>query len=88
MKMNEVYSKLSERTGLTKKDSENAIKELVKIVEEEVRAGGTVSILGFATFACKEVEERTYSNPKTKEGVIKPAHREMKVKVSSNLKDI
>ncbi|MFC0903839.1 HU family DNA-binding protein [Clostridium sp. MT-14] len=47
---NEVITKIAEKTGLTKKDSELALKGFIESVEEFVASGEKVQLVGFGTF--------------------------------------
>ena len=55
MNKTELVAAISEKTELTKKDSEKALKALIDVVAEELKKGEKVQLVGFGTF---EVSER------------------------------
>ncbi len=61
----ELVSALAERTGLKKTESERAIKGLVEIVEETLKEGERVQIVGFGSFEAPMRKPREGKNPKT-----------------------
>ena len=60
-------SAVSERTGMSKKDSEEALKAVLDIIAEEVGKGKKVSLPAFGTFSLKERSARKGRNPQTGE---------------------
>merc|ERR1719410_1125827 len=62
-------SKLSDKTGLKKKDSEGALAAVVDIIQEEVAAGKRINILGFGTFKLNYRAARKGRNPRTGEEI-------------------
>lgn len=60
---------VSERTGMTKKDSEVAIQAVLETVMEEVGAGKRVNLAGFGAFTLKDRAARKGRNPQTGEEI-------------------
>lgn len=75
MNKTELIQRVSEVSGLTKKDTEKVINSFVDVVQEALAKGDTVSILGFGTFLVRERPEREGRNPRTGEPITIPAAR-------------
>jgi DNA-binding protein HU-beta len=76
---NEVITKIAEKTGLTKKDSELALKGFIASVEEFVASGEKVQLVGFGTFEPRKraaQPERKGRNPHTNEEIMIAAQPE------------
>ena len=69
----ELVSTMSEKTGLTKKDSEAALKAFIETVQDTLANGEKVSLIGFGTFETRERAAREGRNPKTREVINIPA---------------
>lgn len=65
MKKTELIAEISEKTGLTKKDTEKALNAAVEVVSAALANGEKVSIAGFGTFEAKLRPARVVRNPKT-----------------------
>ncbi|MDV3426629.1 MAG: HU family DNA-binding protein [Bacillota bacterium] len=78
----ELVKRVAEKTGLTKKDLELALKGFVDLIEETVANGEKVQIIGFGIFEPRERaarSERKGRNPHTGEEIIIPAQPEKTV---------
>ena len=69
----ELITAMAEKSGLTKKDSENALKAFIESVEEALASGDKVQLIGFGTFETRERAAREGRNPRTKEVIQIPA---------------
>ena len=86
----ELITSMSEKSKLTKKDAELALKAFIESVEEALENGEKVQLVGFGTFETRERAAREGRNPITKETKIIPASivpvfkagKEFKVKVN------
>lgn len=58
---------VSEKTGLSKKGSEEALKAVLETLQEQVGAGKRVNLPGFGTFTLRERAARKGRNPRTGE---------------------
>lgn len=87
MNKKELCNVVSEKIGMTKKDTLEIIDAVFESITEELADGGDVSLSGFGKFISVEKEERECRNPKTGETVIVPAHNAVKFKASATLKD-
>lgn len=73
MNKSELVAKMSDKSGLTKKDAEMALKSFIESVEEALEGGEKVQLVGFGTFETRERAERQGRNPRTKEVITIPA---------------
>ena len=83
----ELVSAVAEKTGMSKKDSEKAVKAAFDTITEALAAGDKVQLVGFGAFEVKERGARIGRNPKTKEEIEIPASRVASFKVGKALKE-
>ena len=72
MNKSELITSMAEKSQLTKKDAELALKAFIDSVEEALEKGEKVQLVGFGTFETRERAAREGRNPRSKE-VIKLA---------------
>ncbi len=84
----ELINEVSEKTGLSKKDSEKAINATFDTIGTSLEAGERVQLVGFGVFDVKERAARIGRNPKTKEEIEIPASRVPTFKAGKALKDV
>lgn len=87
MNKSELIAAVVEKTELSKKDAEKAIKAFEEVVTEELKKGEKVQLVGFGTFEVAERAERIGRNPKTKESMVISASKAPKFKAGKALKD-
>lgn len=87
MNKTELISAIAEKTDLSKKDSEAALKAFTDIVTEELKKGEKIQLVGFGTFEVAERAARTGRNPQTGEEMTIPASKISKFKAGKALKD-
>ena len=87
MNKTELVPAISEKTELTKKDSEKALKALIDVVAEELKKGEKVQLVGFGTFEVSERAARTGKNPQTGAEIKIAACKAPKFKAGKALKD-
>ena len=87
MNKTELVAAISEKTELTKKDSEKALKALIDVVAEELKKGEKVQLVGFGTFEVSERAARTGKNPQTGAEIKIAACKATKFKAGKALKD-
>ena len=73
MNKSDLIAKIAEKSSLSKKDAEAALKAVVESVEEALENKEKVQLVGFGTFEVRERAERTGRNPRTKEEIKIPA---------------
>ncbi len=84
----ELVAAIAEKTELSKKDSEKALKAFIDVVTEELTKGEKVQLVGFGTFEVSARPARTGRNPQTKEVIEIPASKAPKFKAGKALKDV
>lgn len=84
----DLVNSLSEKTGLTKTKSNQAIDALVETISEALKSGDKVTLVGFGTFKTSQKETRMGRNPKTGESLEIPAKRVAKFKPGTDLSKI
>ena len=69
----ELITSMAEKSQLTKKDAEIALKAFIDSVQEALENGEKVQLVGFGTFETRERAAREGRNPRTKEVISIPA---------------
>ena len=69
----ELITSMAEKSQLTKKDAETALKAFIDSVQEALEGGDNVQLVGFGTFETRERAAREGRNPRTKETINIPA---------------
>jgi len=83
----ELITAVSEKTGLSKKDSEKAVNAALETITETLEIGEKVQLVGFGVFDVKQRGVRMGRNPKTKEEIEIPASRVPQFKAGKLLKE-
>ena len=83
----ELITAVSEKTGLSKKDSEKAVNAALDTITETLEIGEKVQLVGFGVFDVKERGVRIGRNPKTKEEIEIPASRVPQFKAGKLIKE-
>src|SRR5690606_17819718 len=65
MNKSELIDAIAEKGGLSKADAGKALDATIASVTEALKAGDTVTLVGFGTFGVKERAARTGRNPQT-----------------------
>ena len=88
MNKTELVAAIAEKTELSKKDSEKALKAFIDVVTEELQKGEKIQLVGFGTFEVSERAARTGRNPQTGKEMNIPASKAPKFKAGKALKDM
>lgn len=83
----ELVAKISEKSGLTKKDSEKALAAFTETVMEEVKGGEKIQLVGFGTFESRARAARVGRDPRTNEPIDIPACKVPAFKAGKAFKD-
>lgn len=83
----ELVAAIAEKTELSKKDSEKALKAFIDVVTEELKKGEKVQLVGFGTFEVAQRAAREGINPLTKQPMKIAASKAPKFKAGKGLKD-
>ena len=84
----ELIAKISEESKLTKKAAETALDAFVTSVEEALKNGEKVQLVGFGTFEVRERAARKGRNPQTKAEIKIPASKAPVFKAGNALKEL
>ena len=84
MNKTELINAIAEGAALSKVDAKKALDATLGAVENALKAGDKVALIGFGTF---EVATRAGFNPATKEKVQIPAKNVVKFKAGAALND-
>lgn len=87
MTKTELISEISQKTALSKKDSERALNSILDTISSTLVNGDKIQLSGFGIFEVKERAERIGRNPRTKEEITIPASRTPVFKAGKALKD-
>ena len=88
MNKTELVAAMAEKTELSKKDAEKALKAFTDVVAEEVAKGEKIQLVGFGTFEVADRPAREGRNPKTGESMKIAASKAPKFKAGKALKDV
>ncbi len=83
----ELVAAMAEKTELSKKDAEKALKAFIDVVSDELKAGNKIQLVGFGTFEIAERAAREGRNPQTGKTMTIPASKSPKFKAGKALKD-
>ena len=87
MNKTEFIAAIAEKAELSKKDAEKALKAFTDVVEEELKKGEKIQLVGFGTFEVSERAAREGRNPQTGETMKIAACKAPKFKAGKALKD-
>ena len=87
MNKTELVAAMADQAGLSKKDSEKALKAFTDVVAADLKKGGKVQLVGFGTFEVAERAAREGRNPQTGAVMKIPASKAPKFKAGKALKD-
>ena len=87
MNKSELVATVADKSGLSKADATRAVDGTIEAIEDALRAGDSVSLVGFGTFQVKERAARTGRNPQTGGTINIPAAKVPSFKAGKSLKD-
>lgn len=88
MNFNDVVAKISDASGLTKSDSEKALRAFKNVVFDAMEMKENVNWVGFMKIERIPVKERKGHNPSTGKDMIIPAHDVVRIHASQPLQNI
>ena len=83
----ELVAAIAEKSELSKKDAEKALKAFTDVVAEELKKGEQIQLVGFGTFKVSERAAREGRNPQTGKTMKIDACKAPKFKAGKALKD-
>jgi DNA-binding protein HU-beta len=78
---------IAEKTGLSKKDTDNFLNGFIEVVSEQLKKGEAINLVGFGSFRVIERKARSARNPRTGETVNVPARKAPAFKAGKELKE-
>ena len=87
MNKTELINAVAAKAELSKKDAEKALAAVLGSIEDALKAGDKVQLIGFGTFEVKERAARTGHNPKTGEAIEIAAAKMPSFKAGAALKN-
>lgn len=87
MNKTQLIDVVATKTGLKKKEAEAAVNAMTEAIEETLKAGDKVQLIGFGTFEVKERAARQGHNPKTGEAITIAASKHPAFTAGKALKD-
>lgn len=87
MNKTELVAAIAEKTELSKKEAEKALKAFTDVISEELAKGEKIQLVGFGTFEVSERAAREGRNPMTGETIHIAATKTPKFKPGKALKD-
>ena len=83
----ELVAAIADKTELSKKDAEAALKAFTDVVAEELKKGEKIQLVGFGTFEVRERAAKEGRNPRTGETLKIEASKVPAFKAGKALKD-
>lgn len=87
MNKTELIASVAQKTELTKKDAEKAVKAVFDTIAEELATGGKVQVIGFGTFEIRERAAREGRNPQSGQPITIAASKSPAFKAGKGLKE-
>lgn len=87
MNKTDLINSIATKSGLNKKNSEVALNAFIGSVEEALKGGEKVVLVGFGTFEVRNRAARKGRNPQTKKEITIPASKAPVFKAGKVLKD-
>jgi len=87
MNKSELIESVATKSGLTKADSERAVKSFIETITETLKGGDQVTLIGFGTFLVRARKARQGRNPRTGETIQIKAANNPAFKAGKALKD-
>lgn len=84
----ELIDKVSQRTSMTKTQSELLLDAALEVISKTVAKGDEVKLVGFGTFSRAARKSRPGRNPKTGTKVTIPATKVPKFKAGKDFRDL
>lgn len=85
MNKSELISALASKTGKTQKESQAFLEAFTSTVQETLKKGDKVTLIGFGTFDVQQVPARTGRNPRTGEVLKIKAKKKPRFKAGAEL---
>ncbi|HGJ5891019.1 MAG TPA: HU family DNA-binding protein [Arsenophonus apicola] len=87
MNKTELINKVSEKSGLAKKDAEKVVNAFAETITESLKSGNSVQLVGFGIFQVKTRAAREGRHPQTGKAIKIAASNIPSFKAGQKLKD-
>jgi DNA-binding protein HU-beta len=87
VKVKDLVQKMVEKFNMTKKEANEVFTWLTQEINDNLKKGAQVKIVGLGTFKVRERKARTAINPKTGEKIELPAKRVPRFTPAKDLKE-
>ena len=88
MNKTELIAAVAQKSDLTKKDAEKAVKAVFEAISDSLTKGDKVQIIGFGAFEVRDRKGREGRNPRTNEPIQIEASKTPAFKAGKQLKDL
>ncbi|MBC8163358.1 MAG: HU family DNA-binding protein [Roseiflexaceae bacterium] len=88
MQKTDFIKSVSERTGVSQKETKQVIDAALDVIAEQLKGGEKVTLTGFGTFEVRQRQEREGVNPQTRQKITIPATMTPGFSASSTLKEM
>ncbi len=83
----ELVAAMADKAGLSKKDTEKALKAFTDVVAAQLKKGNKIALVRFGTFEVAKRAARTGRNPQSGKEIKIPASKAPKFRAGKALKD-
>ncbi len=87
MNKSDLINAIAAQANLSKADAGRALDAFTKTIETTLKAGDSITLVGFGTFAVKDRPERTGRNPQTGREITIPAAKIPSFKAGKGLRE-
>lgn len=87
MTKNDLAREVSVSEKLYLSTAVKAVDGILRVIKEALAKGEEVTLRGFGTLSVVQREERNAVHFKTKEPIVVPAHRTVRIRISKELKE-
>ena len=87
MNKGDLVNEVAENAGLSRVQAESAVNAVLEAVENSLKSGDKVSLIGFGTFSVSERAARTGRNPQTGKSIQIAAKNVIKFKPGKGLNE-
>jgi DNA-binding protein HU-beta len=88
MTKTDLVARIAKDASLTKGQAEKALQAMIASVEEALRHGERVTLVGFGTFAVRARAARSGRNPRTGQPLLVPARKTPTFSVGKRLRQV
>ena len=83
----DLVEKIAEKNAISKAEANRILGTVIEEVMAAVKAGESLTLVGFGTFEVKERAERTGINPATRQPITIPASKHLSFTAGKTLKE-